>query len=97
MPWEAAFEKTPENMKSAIRQFVIGLLTKDSEWSYENEWRVLVSATISPDIKMLRISCVYIGASTSDENRRKILEIARKNGIPVKQIKVDRGKYALHA
>lgn len=97
IPWEAAFEKTPENMEKTWRQLMTGLLTKDSEWSYENEWRVFVDAMDSADLKMPPISCIYLGASITEENRNRILSIARDRKIPVKQMAVDRGKYALHA
>ena len=97
IPWEAAFEKTPENMEETWRQLAIGLLTKDSEWSYENEWRILINSTETSEVKMPRISCVYLGASITEENRNKILDIARRKHIPVKQMKVDRGEYDLHA
>lgn len=97
IPWEAALEKKTENMEETWRRLMIGLLTKDSEWSYENEWRILSDPTDSPEVKMPQISCIYLGVSISEENRNKILEIAYKKGIPVKQMKVDRGEYDLHA
>ena len=97
IPWEPAFENTPENMEAACKQLLLGLITKDSEWSYENEWRIFINNSAPDDLKMPRISCVYLGASISEENRNKILAIAKKNKIPIKQMKVDRGKYALHA
>lgn len=97
IPWEAALEKTSENMLEAERRLAIGLLTKDSEWSYENEWRVLINKTDSAELKMPRISCIYLGTSISEENRSKILEIAKRKRISVKQMKVDRGEFALHA
>lgn len=97
IPWEAAFEKTPENMEAAWRQIMLGLLTKDSQWSYENEWRVFTNAANPADIKMPRISCVYLGASITDEHRDEILKTAREKKIPVKQMVVDRGEYELHA
>ena len=46
---------------------------------------------------MPKISCLYLGACISHDNRSKILDIAKENGIPVKQMKVDRGIYELHA
>ena len=97
IPWEAAIEKTPENIEETWRRLMIGLLTKDSEWSYENEWRILINSTDSTEVRMPRISCIYLGASIMEENRNKILDIARMKHIPVKQMKVDRGEYDLHA
>ena len=97
IPWEAAFEKTTENMESAYRQIMLGMLTKDSAWSYENEWRIFIDRKHSADLKMPQISCIYLGAAITEENRNKILAIAKEKRIPVKQMKVDRGAYALHA
>jgi hypothetical protein len=84
-------------MEEACKQLILGLITKDSEWSYENEWRIFIDKSAPSDLKMPRISCIYLGVSISEENRKKILDIANKNNIPVKQMKIDRGKYALHA
>lgn len=95
--WKAAFDNTPENLEEAVAQFTKGLLTKDSIWSYENEWRILVKTTEMPNIPMPRISCVYLGASISDENRNAILKIAKEKHYKVKQMVMDRGAYALHA
>ena len=97
IPWAAAFEKTPENMENTWRQLIKGLLTKDSEWSYENEWRVFINASESAELKMPPISCIYLGASIAKGDRNKVLDIARRKHIPVKQMKVDRGQYDLHA
>ena len=70
---------------------------KLKDWSYENEWRILIKATDVSDIPMPRVSCVYLGASISDENRNAILQIAKEKNYKVKQMVVDRGAYALHA
>ena len=89
--------KVVENVEEAVVQFTKGLLTKDNIWSYENEWRILIKAKDVPDIPMTHISCVYLGASISDENRNAILQIAKEKNYKVKQMVVDRGAYALHA
>lgn len=95
--WKAALNNTPENVEEAVVHFTKGLLTKDNIWSYENEWRILIKATDVSDIPMPRVSCVYLGASISDENRNAILQIAKEKNYKVKQMVVDRGAYALHA
>ena len=43
------------------------------------------------------ISCIYLGANIENDNKIKIMNIAKKFNIPVKQMTIDRGKYALHA
>ena len=97
LPWKAALENTPENISEATAQIILGLLTKDDEWRYENEWRILVSSKGPTEFKMPKISCIYLGVAISDENKAKILEIAKRKNILVKQMKIDRGTYALHA
>lgn len=97
LPWKAGLDNTLENISEATAQITLGLLTKDDEWKYENEWRILVCSSDSTEFKMPKISCIYLGAAISDKNKAKILEIAKRKNILVKQMKIDRGTYALHA
>lgn len=61
LTWKAALDNTPENISEATAQITLGLLTKDNEWKYENEWRILVSSKGSTEFKMPKISCIYLG------------------------------------
>ena len=97
IPWKPVLDNTQENIQEACNEMMLGLLTKDDAWEYENEWRILINASENSKLAMPKISCVYLGASIEKENKLKILNIAREKGIPVKQMKVDRGEYALHA
>lgn len=97
VPWKAAIDNSAENMEEAYAEIIMGLLTKDKEWEYENEWRILIGATEDSEFAMPKVSCIYLGASIEKENRDKIVAIAKKQNIPVKQMKVDRGAYDLHA
>ena len=97
VPWKAAFENTKENINHACIELMLGLLTKDSAWEYENEWRILLHSTENPHLKMPRISCLYLGAAISEENKNTLIGIAKEKNIPVKQMTVDRGAYSLHA
>ena len=96
-PWEHIITKTPETKQEFIKELLIGLLTKDDIWEYENEWRILIPQNSGTIYKMPKISCVYLGEAISEENKRKVLEIAKDKHIPVKQIKMDRCEYDLHA
>ena len=96
IPWAAALNKTPEEMAEASKQVMVGLLTKDKIWEYENEWRILIPAKDNPILRMPPITCIYLGASIEESDKTKILEIAREKGIPVKQMKIDRGTFELH-
>lgn len=97
VPWKAAIDNSVENMEEAYAEIMMGLLTKDKEWEYENEWRILIGATEDSELAMPKVSCIYLGASIEKENRDKIVAIAKKQNIPVKQMKADRGAYDLHA
>lgn len=97
VPWKAALENTSENIAEACTELMLGLLTKDSAWEYENEWRILLHSTENPHLKMPKISCVYLGAAISEDHKRAVLDIALQKNIPVKQMTVDRGAYDLHA
>ena len=96
-PWNAALNRSPENTAQATASLMIGLLTKDKCWDYENEWRYIVAPSVGFKLPMPPISCIYLGALISPNNRKKILKIAKTKGIPVKQMTVDRGAYVLHA
>lgn len=97
VPWKAAIDNSVENMEEAYAEIMMGLLTKDKEWEYENEWRILIGATEDSELVMPKVSCIYLGASIEKENRDKVIAIAKERNIPVKQMKVDRGAYDLHA
>lgn len=74
------------------------LLTKDEVWSYENEWRIITTGTKGGiNIKMPPISCIYIGTLCSQSEKKKLMKIAAELHIPVKQMEIDRDRYALHA
>ena len=96
VPWKAALVDTDENRIEARMQMTKALLTKDAVWEYENEWRILLKSD-SANLKMPNVTCIYLGKAISEENRNRILEIARENNIPVKQMWTDRGSYELHA
>lgn len=80
-----------------MRQLLMGLLIKDKAWEYENEWRIFIDAQEDANLIMPKISCIYLEASIAEVNRATIIDIAKDNNIPVKQMKVDRGKFELHA
>ena len=86
-----------KDIEKAKKELMIGLLTKDIVWSYENEWRYIISKQDKTELVMPPISCIYLGANIENDNKIKIMNIAKKFNIPVKQMKIDRGKYALHA
>lgn len=97
MPWKAAITNAPEDMAYATKVFMQALLTKDEAWSYEREWRILIQKNDNANLKMPPISCIYLGALCKEKHKKELVKIARKLKIPVKQMMIDRGEYALHA
>lgn len=86
-----------KDIEKAKKELMIGLLTKDIVWSYENEWRFIISKQDKTELVMPPISCIYLGVNIKYDNKIKIMNIAKRFNIPVKQMTKDRGKYALHA
>lgn len=97
IPWEAVVNTQSEIRETALAQMSLGILTKDNAWEYENEWRILLKADKPANFPMPPITCIYLGAAIGPRNRKRILKIAKRLRIPVKQMKVDRGAYELHA
>ena len=97
MPWKAAIHPSKEETIETAKTMMTALLTKDAEWSYEQEWRILVQQDNDPNVKMPKPSCVYVGSMCNEENRQRLCSIANSLSIPIKQMKIDRGEYALHA
>lgn len=102
IPWKAyvATENSDkaEIDKDIFSSLLLALLTKDEVWSYEREWRIFIPASKQTmNIEAPPISCIYLGALCSDENKEKMVSIANRLGVQVKKMVVDRGEYSLHA
>lgn len=95
LPWKYVMDQTPDSIEKANRALFSVLFTKDEIWSYENEWRIIIQKANEQNIKV-PITAIYLGAKINQKNKTKVLKIAKKNNIPVKQMKLDRGKYELH-
>ena len=93
IPWEI----DEENIEEIYAKLILGAVTKDRIWEYENEWRILINATGCTEFKMPRVSCIYLGEAICENDRDEIIKIARQCCIPVKQMRMDHGTYDLHA
>ena len=65
-------------------QYIRLFLTKDTQWEYQNEWRVIGEA--NDKMKAPKIKCIYLGKNVSEENRRSMIEFADKHQISVIQL-----------
>mgnify|MGYP004665305899 CR=1 FL=1 len=57
------------------------LCAKDSDWSHQDEWRLIGNAG-SKAIKF-EIDNIYLGFDVSDDNENKIIDLSRKYGFGV--------------
>lgn len=100
IPEEIIFEKNKSMQEiedSYKRALIKSLITKDDVWNYENEWRILIADPKGDgNIEMPPISCIYIGALCTNEDKEQLVKMAKKLHIPVKQMNVDRDHYELH-
>lgn len=100
-PWHVLLAKQKDSEKIKLEAAyckIFTLLSKDSVWEYENEWRIILQGgSENANVKMPPISCIYIGAFCNPKDEKKIMKIARKMNIPVKKMVIDRGDYSLHA
>ncbi len=88
----------PQDISDRERVFRV-LLTKDSVWEYEDEWRLFTKADEAagehPSVE-IPISRIYLGYKIGDKEREAVINAAKKNHISISQIKLDREKYELH-
>lgn len=72
-------------IESDISQFLRLFLTKDTIWSYQNEWRLIGEANgivkSAPKVK-----AIYLGKNVSNENRLKMEEYCKNNNINLVQL-----------
>lgn len=77
---------TNRQMKTDIGCFSKLTCTKDSDWEYQDEWRLVGDA--NSKVKPLKIKNIYLGFDVSKENEDRILEYASKHSFGV--YKMDR-------
>ena len=89
-------DKTIPNYK-----YIQAIIQKSKEWEYEKEWRLIPRIiNISEPSDLHYIVCkpkgIILGVHANNENRDKILKIAKKEGIPVYRIYLDETDPAFH-
>ena len=63
------------------------LLTKNEEWSFQNEWRVIRKARTK--VKAPPIKAIYIGHKAKQDDVNSILELSKAHGFKVYRTKVN--------
>ena len=63
--------------------FYSHLITKDYQWAYQNEWRIVGDQNYKQSLKITK---VYMGKDISPENKKFLEEICKRKNIPLFQM-----------
>jgi len=77
---------------------LLAAMYKSPHWSYEKEWRLIISGGIVQDDSLFSaapVSAVYLGTKISDEDKELIRSVAANKSIPLYQMRLQPGKFAL--
>lgn len=72
-------------MKTNMGCFTELLCSKDKDWEYQDEWRIIGTAGLKA--RGLIIKNIYLGFDVSSENERKVVECAKRKGFGVYKMK----------
>lgn len=64
--------------------FIRLFLTKNTQWLYQNEWRLVGNAGGKP--KAPKVKCIYIGKNSNIVDKNKMIEFARQNNIKIEMM-----------
>lgn len=94
-------EKESDSLDVKIQQKVLkSFLTKSRFWSYEKEWRLIVSENdtfllYENNIPFLKISAIYLGCRIDQSIKKHLVTIASDNTIPIYQTRQSDNEYSL--
>lgn len=74
-----------------------GLLIKNIDWKYQNEWRLILLDDMLPNnnCKFFKINKVYLGNKMSAEDRWKLIEICNRKEISYGGVSISQEKYKM--
>ncbi len=74
-----------------------GLLMKNIDWKYQNEWRLILPNNMIPNniCQFFKIKKVYLGNKMSGEDRWKLIEICNRKEIPYGGVNISQEKYEM--
>lgn len=87
-----------KGVREKISISTLAAISKSKEWSYEKEWRLIIHKESNEQglaVKVIRPSCIILGARVSQVHKIMLSLEAKKKGIPIKQIKLENAKYHL--
>lgn len=93
---DPTFKKDPKITEATTETCVEAILTKNSVWNYEKEWR-LIFLKQDPELppKIPCASKIVLGADISDSNKTLLLSLAREKNLPVFQAYLIPDRYAI--
>ncbi|MBB6068183.1 DUF2971 domain-containing protein [Methanococcus maripaludis] len=91
---EELFDIVPYGLKNDDLNPLIEIylaMFKEISWKYEQEWRLIFPMGKSESFSRRgpTISAIYLGAKIDEENKQKLIEIARAKDIDVYQMEID--------
>lgn len=94
---DGALAKDPPLTAEILSKIINAITIKSDLWSYEREWRHIVSAKAVPNrlVKLPIISKIILGMNISPENKERVLALARKKQIPVYSTHMKSDKYEM--
>ncbi|MED1620089.1 DUF2971 domain-containing protein [Bacillus pseudomycoides] len=92
-------EYFPEDKRNSINPLIVkyNAIIKSTEWSYEREWRIvfLKQDEVGFSRKLFRPQAIYLGAKMCDEEKERMIEIAKQKQILVFQMKMKNSEFKL--
>ncbi len=81
------------SIKTNMGCFTELLCTKDTDWEYQDEWRLLGDAKSKG--YPFKVKNIYLGFNVTEDNKKMILELANEKGFGVYKMKKPEGKYKI--
>ncbi len=86
-----------QKSQANIIYLILSAMVKSKHWEYENEYRIIYQAQKPEEngenVKLvdlgLEMKQIYIGKSCCKKNRVRLIEIAKKNNLPINEIFLD--------
>jgi len=84
-------------VREHMNLLTLASISKSIEWSYENEWRMIVLKDTEKgfNLSISKPSSIILGARVDQVNKIMLSIEAKKKGIQLKQIKLDHSSYHL--
>ena len=81
------------NIKTNMGCFTEMLCTKDKDWEYQDEWRIIGNA--SGKVIDMKIKNIYLGFDVEAQNEDKILELSKVKDFGVYKMNVPKNGRAI--